>query len=129
MNKGTLKRLELLEAKRAKRKVQAKAALPAPLSCYLIACLGGHFDPGDSPAMNYARGLGLNKASDLAKLTPAEHHELHRKAWFKIFKRRGVNLDGLATPEEFDVVLMKLAKQLAKSGMPVPVASWLAVAA
>jgi hypothetical protein len=100
---------------------------PAPLSVYLIACLGGHFDPVDSPAMNYARGLGLNKASDLAKLTSEERHERHRAATRKIFRRRGVDRDA-ASPDAIDAVPLKLVKKLAKSGMPVPVpeASWLA---
>jgi hypothetical protein len=118
------RRIEDLERARAKRQAENKAALPAPLSMYMIAHFGGHYDPVDSPAMNYVRGLGLDKASDLAKLTPEQRHELHHKAMRKLFKRRGVDLD-TASPGEIDAVIIKLGKALAKSKMPVPAGSWM----
>jgi hypothetical protein len=71
--------------------------------------------------------LGLERASEFHALTSEEVAERHCAAMRRIFKRRGIDLDN-ASRDEIDVVLIKLAKQLAKSGMPVPEASWLAVA-
>jgi hypothetical protein len=123
MSAALERRVAVLESRKCNTYVSPP---PPPLSCYMIAYLGGHFDPVDSPAMNYARGLGLDKASDLAKLTPEQRHELHHKAMRKLFKRRGIDLDSDATtPAEVDEVLMRLCRQLAKSGLPVPEGSWL----
>jgi hypothetical protein len=91
MNRQFLRRLETVEAARARRQAQAKAASPPPLSCYLIAYFGGHYDPIESPAMNYARGLGLSKATDLAGLTSEQRHERHRAAFARICKRRKID--------------------------------------
>jgi hypothetical protein len=120
-----LKRIEALEAEKAARKAEAKAALPPPLAMFIIARFGGRYDEKASPFENYFRALGLDKAVEFHALLPEQRQELHRDAMNRIFRKRGVRLDSDATtPAEVDAVLLRLAEQLHKAKI-VPDASWL----
>jgi hypothetical protein len=125
MNKAILKRIEALEAR---KQAEPKPASPIPLAVYLVALFAGRWQPNESPADAYYRGLGLERANQFHALSPDQASERHRNAMRRIFKRRGIDLD-TASRDEIDAVLMKLVKKLAKSGMPVPDSSWVPVAA
>jgi hypothetical protein len=120
-----LERLEALE--NPKQNVYAPPKPPA-LSLYLVGFFGGKSDANASPFENYYHALGCENANEFSKLDAEQVAERHRNAMGRIFKRRGIDLD-TASPGEIDAVFMKLVKKLAKSGMPVPEASWLAMAA
>jgi hypothetical protein len=88
MNRQLLARLEALENRKQNVYVPPP---PIPLAMYLVAFFAGKWQPHESPADAYHRGLGLERATQFHALTSEEVAERHRTAFARICRRRKID--------------------------------------
>jgi hypothetical protein len=130
ISRAILNRLAALEARKLNTYVPPP---PIPLGLYLVGFFGGHYTPVQSPRENYALAIAGREKGDgddvlwrgsairrFDKMSPEQVAERHNEALQRIFRRRKIDPDAPGPCPKVD----RMLKQLAKSGLPIPAASW-----